>query len=1241
MAQRPILISVLAFAAAASVFRTANGPPTAVTHPSGSTELSQNTGQNKIRAKRSNSAVDSWSDRLKNDPKAEGGETARRELRSWICGFILCPIQSKSSDTDPHHMDVPLGEQADSPVGIPSLTQRINNRSPGASQFVPWLTSMPTSGIGPMNQETPEIILAIAPDPVHTHGALLFDRLIDAVEDALQDSGWDYQGSWMPWNVGGPKFDSDTIEDKETNRLFETGREQYPGVILFRPSDTHLPKQQHPLILLVAADSPTTGVVKSQFREALQIFLKLSSNTEQLRILGPDYTGSGPSLYALLRDAKQEDGKPLLGMRSVSIVSGSVSDWYCEHFVPGIHPTTPHLDDCGKSLNKFMSFGVDSGWEMQQIWSFLERRMKANQIAELSEDESGFGELLSSNSDKTGQISHLKFPREISHLRSAYQKNAIWGFGGSSGASSVSLNLDFNEPEEADDSVPSFAQQQLPVSQEASMGQVASIIEEKQIKAVVVSASDVLDELFVAQFLSRRAPNVMIVLRGTDVLFLRSGEGSVYRNMYAVSPWPLVPSNSVWTMSQSNALSSRSFPSGDAEGVYTATRYLVGERTDLLQDYRSPLDAKDSTRRGLIAKVEDRPPLWFSMIGNGAFWPVALLDDPAASKLTSRSSINLPPLPQKPKDLGHPFQAPSLSQRLMLLIAIVLSLLHAGKCLRLRLLERIAPWYHNYEEGTRFPKLVLQLGISILGILMGCLIYEPQVGSDSTGGFLDELPWRVLFFIAITFLATATIQSGWLLWGSRDSQIARRDDRTIDAGVLAILPLFIFGCFFFWWEMWIWLPGRDELADGMSMFFGFRSRHPLSGASPIFPLFLVLNGLTLILLSRLSLLSFSPSMSPRMPDKVPPTLNCPGPDAESKISSLLVWPIEGQNIYEKINSIRTKVEIIGIIMLAVSVVAFSTNLVPKMFERKRTEFLFSVILFLVVVTFLWDLVMAIILWNRLRANCLVPLESSPLRSGFSSISGLTWKSLWLMPQTTDVQYRALTRSLEQATRRSMDCWAGEPIDGESLRDAMDELWQLFTEGKQRDAIMKFGEVQKKMASVGQRLLLRLQQLWAQQVDLVTAPDRTEEKPEISAGLEPKIGQMKRILEEWVALIYIHYIRLVLVQIRTRLATAAALYILLVWSITSYPFINRHSLMIGLSALLGILALVVISTYASINQDPILSRTINEKPDHLDFDFFLKTASMVGIPFLGLVASQFPEVSRFLFSWIEPGLTAVK
>jgi hypothetical protein len=93
--------------------------------------------------------------------------------------------------------------------------------------------------------------------------------------------------------------------------------------------------------------------------------------------------------------------------------------------------------------------------------------------------------------------------------------------------------------------------------------------------------------------------------------------------------------------------------------------------------------------------------------------------------------------------------------------------------------------------------------------------------------------------------------------------------------------------------------------------------------------------------------------------------------------------------------------------------------------------------------------------------------------------------------------------------------------------------------------------------------------------------------------------------------------------------------------TGYPYLNRHALLIGLAAILGILSFVVILIYASINRDPILSRTTNQTPGQLDLDFYLKTASLIGVPLIGFVASQFPEVSSFLFSWLEPGMAAVK
>jgi hypothetical protein len=576
---------------------------------------------------------------------------------------------------------------------------------------------------------------------------------------------------------------------------------------------------------------------------------------------------------------------------------------------------------------------------------------------------------------------------------------------------------------------------------------------------------------------------------------------------------------------------------------------------------------------------------------------------------------------------------------LVLLAGVVLTLLHAGKCLRLRPLERIAPWYDTYEASARRPKFILQLCISLLGIVLVCLVYEPPIGSNLSNGVWQEIPW-ILFIIAITSLSLAAIHLCWLLWQSRNAAGANEDDLTLDPRALVILPIVVIGSLALWWGIWDWLPGAAGPHDSMAMFFGFRSRHPLSGASPVFPLFLALNGLILILLSRLCLLNLSPSMAPRVPGSVPPYLHCPAPSATWEINKLLVWPIPGETILQKAKSIHIKLQMFAVVAFSVPLVALSLNIVPRMLEAARARWLLSAILCLIVVAMLSDLALAAMVWNRLKAGCLVPLESSALRRGFNVIAGLTWKSLWLMPQTADVQYRAITRSLEQAMRRIMDQWAGDATGGKSLRQTAEEMWAANTDGHQQEAIMKFGKVQDRIASTGQMVLLRLCDLWKDEVELVTAPDEFEKIPAALAG-QSESAKLTSILEEWVALIYVHYIRLILVQIRTRLATAAMLYILLVWSVTSYPFINRHALTIGLSGLLAILAAIVIWTYASINRDPILSRTINEKPGRLDLDFLWKTASMVGIPVLGLLASQFPEVSSFLFSWIEPGLNTVK
>ena len=126
-------------------------------------------------------------------------------------------------------------------------------------------------------------------------------------------------------------------------------------------------------------------------------------------------------------------------------------------------------------------------------------------------------------------------------------------------------------------------------------------------------------------------------------------------------------------------------------------------------------------------------------------------------------------------------------------------------------------------------------------------------------------------------------------------------------------------------------------------------------------------------------------------------------------------------------------------------------------------------------------------------------------------------------------------------------------------------------------------------------------------------------------------------EEFVALLYIGYIRMVLIQIRNRIMTALLCYLFLLWALTSYSWTNHHAIIIGLSGLLAALSAAVLYIYAGMHRDDILSRTTATEPGKLDSGFFAKIIPTLGIPLLSLVATQFPEFSDLIFSWIEPGL----
>ncbi len=75
--------------------------------------------------------------------------------------------------------------------------------------------------------------------------------------------------------------------------------------------------------------------------------------------------------------------------------------------------------------------------------------------------------------------------------------------------------------------------------------------------------------------------------------------------------------------------------------------------------------------------------------------------------------------------------------------------------------------------------------------------------------------------------------------------------------------------------------------------------------------------------------------------------------------------------------------------------------------------------------------------------------------------------------------------------------------------------------------------------------------------------------------------------------------------------------------------------------LAIITLCMTMVLAGVSKDSILSRMTRTEPGKLDRSFLIHLATAGGLPLITVVASQFPSVSRFLFSWLEPTLAAFK
>jgi hypothetical protein len=478
------------------------------------------------------------------------------------------------------------------------------------------------NGARPCDLKPENFVIALVPDPVHTHLALYFDRTIDTIEESLQDDGYVFYKAIVPWDhEAHPQPDDYKLRLAAT--LYQEGREQLPGIMLFSASvdaDADTPKDdapkddalKDPLAVMLVAESPTGGVNKEQFQSAIKQ-IKSLTNTEspsdiRLRILGPTFSGSLSSLKSLLTCGKDPEKKDLPCFSSATILSGTVTGRKAvEDF--GLAVTNFQHHETGPLKTTFDTLQETDAVMLQRFIEFIagrsygDRNYDVRHIAELSEDETAYGSfhkwanqsqseypresgycnpyptepkntIPPQNSAQSCSILKLYFPREISQLRAAYQDSSA-STNGAERLPFQNLPHNFGITGVDDDTVTSFSQKQTPLSQEAILLSIVAELRKHSIQFVVLNATDPLDTLFLSHYLRSAYPQGRIVTMGVDMLFPREVEDTTLHGILALSTYSIAPlaNHQFYQLWQSGA--ERTFPSAFDIGTYNALHSLM------------------------------------------------------------------------------------------------------------------------------------------------------------------------------------------------------------------------------------------------------------------------------------------------------------------------------------------------------------------------------------------------------------------------------------------------------------------------------------------------------------------------------------------------------------------------------------------------------------------------------------------------------------------------------------------
>jgi hypothetical protein len=1139
-------------------------------------------------------------------------------------------------------------------------------------------------------------IVATLPDPAHTHLALLFDRMVDALLQAAADSQYVASYYWLPWK------NRTALRAGETPSEFEPGhdseREREPGLIVLRHVEAAGPERSYyrTIYLFLVAETPSQGVDGFQLRNAFRyegqladaLGKRFSTGADRrVAIVGPIFSGSAASLRAGVESAARSH---FPGARFE--IAGATST----------ELSVTQLANNGKSgaaVIDYHSFGDDSDFDMKELAEALSGAgYDLSRFALLVEEGTPFGSGLikqveqaeSTGGGRYGPGLVIRFPRDISLLR-----NAQDGDGRSAGPNAIPspyLHLSLKD-HGAQDNIPLMSRENSPFSQEAQLMTIGRELHRLRAQLIAITATNVLDEIFLAQFLRHACPEARLVFLVGDVLAVREIDDAPFIGSIVIAPFPLIGLGRSETAG-GVARPLRANPSSWSVDYYNALSYT------LWRSRFDPLRLQGYTRLG---NQQYQAQLWAVTIGSDGYYPLAMLkpcagdsseilpafrqDEIVKQNCAAQGiSLNLPPL------------YPSIFWEALSGTALLLCWLHIGML-----------WAADYwspstrdlaiRDNDQPRRRSLYLHVAAAAVLSMAVILSFPVISLARVATVGRLglwmSWTLLGSGVAVASATGRRTMGYWGWQrmNLDSKLPRalrlylhaRESAylwlnlSILAGTLGALGVWIYLC-----RQGSFDGAKNVNFAGLS--FSLRCINPASGVSPVTPALLLFFAWYCWAVLQSHRLRFSDNGRPRLPEGLKSGPNPYVADEDlaeddsprkpclyRNITCLMITRQLLQRRLKFRRSERTRAFSEGridpasiVADIAIALVACGAFLRLVVFTPMRSvdrflsplgkllaspyDILIASLLFSLIVFSLAGCVRMILIWSSLRSGLLDRLEAMPIRFAFSRINGTNWMTM-LRQDGLHEHWRDISRSLESMRQmlhngdwwrhRDSACLLARSYRGiqEQVSHIRDRYFAtpLRPEPSELD-YRAMAKLETQLAGFAEILLSGiLIPYWkSERTGLVEGRDVGE-----AIHREAAAPAIILAAEEYIAIRYISMIRAVLANLRCVIAFVSISFALAVVAWNSYPFQPRQKLDWLFTALLLVLGGAVVWVFAQMHRNPILSRVTDTKENELGFDFYLRVASFGALPMLTWLASQFPDFAATVYRFIAPVEPALK